>query len=236
MDDLTGIIPIDFDKFISDVKNTSKDGKWIFRGQANPEWGLVTSFSRLCQDLKFDFSLSLFLEMLNKFVRRASDFLGKNLDDLDLFKKIAFSQHYGLATPFLDWTESPYIALFFALNQKRDDLKTLANIRIWALEISEYKQENVQSINSLEDNEFLILTTQLFNTKRIFRQQGYFTYHNFSEGLNNKSQYKKSLKSYVIHADPIKILKELKLMGITGVNIFDDLDYLASDIVIEHLT
>src|SRR5882762_2900983 len=45
---------------------------------------------------------------------------------------IALMQHYGAPTAFLDWTESPYVAMYFAIEQGRAEGKCSA---VWAINL-----------------------------------------------------------------------------------------------------
>ena len=92
---------------------------FVFRGQANSDWPLETTFSRLLHRAGYRPKLRE-----NSFENRAmhmenfKHFLlgrrGANPAALSVESAWALGQHYGLATPLLDWTTSPYIALFFA--------------------------------------------------------------------------------------------------------------------------
>ena len=97
---------------------------WVFRGQESYIWGLSTSFDR------FDIP-NIRNEKANKFF--FENFLlsklrnNKNLikDDFyysdDFLQQLAFLQHYGAPTRLLDFTWSPYVALFFAIENSQDD-------------------------------------------------------------------------------------------------------------------
>jgi hypothetical protein len=41
-------------------------------------------------------------------------------------------QHYGAPTAFLDWTESPYVAMYFALEKEREEGKCSS---VWAVDL-----------------------------------------------------------------------------------------------------
>jgi len=91
--------------------------EYIFRGQADINWKLETSLARAINKrfpsgIDPDYDWKINLTRFKKNIRgRISNFAIKESDD-ELW---ALGQHYGLNTPLLDWTRSPYVALFFSL-------------------------------------------------------------------------------------------------------------------------
>jgi hypothetical protein len=83
----------------------------VYRGQRRFDWPLESTLTRL-----FDGG-AIPPDMAN---RMHSKFLlamrgrGFDLSKEEQNEVWAFGQHYGLATPLLDWTESPFVSLFFA--------------------------------------------------------------------------------------------------------------------------
>lgn len=71
------------------------------------------------------------------------DTLVKNEDWLprDLWSIAAFAQHYGLPTRLLDWTHDRFVALYFAIEDYLDSVKSpkeSKNIVIWALNMNPF--------------------------------------------------------------------------------------------------
>lgn len=88
--------------------------KMFFRGQPRQEYKLESSIDRLIKSYDSEIPKEFYLEkQLEEFRRR----IRGRIEDKEIFTDdtLAWSigQHYGLKTPYLDWSRSPYIALFF---------------------------------------------------------------------------------------------------------------------------
>lgn len=101
------------------------DTKWIFRGQQDCNWSLTTGMDRLLLGI-FDYDKNTFKQQVEN---RMIDRLNRHLHNIPQYsslltsniQKIAFLQHYGAPTRLLDFTISPYVALFFAIENATDD-------------------------------------------------------------------------------------------------------------------
>lgn len=109
--------------FDSIKEKYSGDG-FLFRGQENSSWGLISSFDRKYTNHRESFD----------FYFKTSTKLAKNLkanfsfvfpyDKDDYWKNYTFYnfvQHYDYPTPFLDWSSKLEVALFFSKNSKAID-------------------------------------------------------------------------------------------------------------------
>ncbi|WP_313212873.1 FRG domain-containing protein [Stenotrophomonas acidaminiphila] len=84
----------------------------IFRGQRRSDWSLMPTLGRLSDNGIITENLAA--TQLERFKRAIRGRLSDNslVDEDDELWSIG--QHHGLMTPLLDWTYSPYVALFFA--------------------------------------------------------------------------------------------------------------------------
>ena len=123
----------DFNKIVEDER-TINPKRLIWRGQSNAKWPLETSLERFLDDEEiperesYPFSrfYSIFREAM-PFVKKFSglDFVYESVDapiiPYSTFEKIkdhwndvVLLRHYGFPSFLLDWTRSPWIALYFA--------------------------------------------------------------------------------------------------------------------------
>jgi hypothetical protein len=118
-----------------DLRNalTQLDHRWAFRGMANANWPLMTSLERLSISPKVEAEQYL----LTTFQRRAHHYVRDCPTLDDYLEWMALMQHHGSPTRLLDFTRSPYIALFFALEQQRD---LTAQVALWAINLEACKQ------------------------------------------------------------------------------------------------
>ena len=230
---------ISFDEF-RDLLREVEINRWVFRGQRDESWGLESTLKRFCCNHGQEFSLGEFTTMLDRFISSISSHHTKDYSQLSLFQQIATAQHFGLPTPFLDWTFSPYIATYFAASELINTIPKDGRVRfkVWLLDISELDRLDEEGFKTqLEsktvDCAFIDIATCYF--KRIAHQQGCFSFLNFKGCLNENKNLNNYLRSWVIEDDLLKIFQELKWMGISGVTLFDDIDYVAKDVIVNQL-
>lgn len=99
------------------ARNTSEHGK-IFRGVANFEFELIPSIGRGTKKGTLGDVKALEKTMMDEFKRLSNSILESNTKTE--FEWLFLAQHYGLPTRLLDWTTNPFVALFFAINDKNE--------------------------------------------------------------------------------------------------------------------
>src|SRR5215510_8715026 len=102
---------------------------WAFRGERDERVPLYSSLSRYLKN--FEVHPSAWPEqearILRIFKRKAHQFLTQPPATGDDFEWMALMQHHGAPTRLIDFTWSPYVAAFFALE------RTIGDGVVWAL-------------------------------------------------------------------------------------------------------
>jgi hypothetical protein len=115
--------------------------EYIFRGHAQDDWLLESTLSRALKRIKKGNKKELVETHLRNFSLEIRGRRGSNPRKLSDNELWALGQHFGLFTPLLDWTESPWVALFFSLASK--EVSTTGKRALWAL--------NKGDINTIND-------------------------------------------------------------------------------------
>jgi len=129
----------EFIAHISEIQSSDEENKmrWIYRGVRRSDYQLATSLER--EAVISGFSLSDLVEkdierrIINDFRRRAHHYLTHLPDLYDLSDWLALMQHYGAPTRLLDWTYSPLIAAYFAIEGAVD-----SPCAVWAMQSENY--------------------------------------------------------------------------------------------------
>ncbi len=110
----------------------NKAENWVFRGHEGADWSLVTSLQRAFQGAEItDVATRVAAEnsIIGFFQERARLHLAQPPDSNDLLGWLAVMQHYGAPTRLQDWTQSPFVAAYFAYRQASGE-----DACIWALQ------------------------------------------------------------------------------------------------------
>lgn len=115
------------------------DTEFIFRGQQDSLWRLQTSYERYWhgKPLHGDFYVERMVARFRSGVTRLGLDLprGGNLDWLE------YGRHHGLPAPLLDFTWSPFVALFFAFDGLRAELEPSRTSAVYCLNLNQLAKE-----------------------------------------------------------------------------------------------
>jgi len=115
-------------EYLDKVKSP-KYNSWAFRGQSDEKWELWSTLPRFLGNRGIHSSHWRHQEWrsVEKFQSRAHHFLQHVPALDDTFQWLALMQHHGAPTRLIDFTWSPYVAAFFALEN------STTNAAVWAI-------------------------------------------------------------------------------------------------------
>lgn len=92
---------------------------WLFRGQEDASWSMTSTLTRELErrNISLEYWSRSEMRAIRIFQRKAHLLLQPT--PADLFEWVALMQHHGAPTRLLDFTGSPHVAAFFALDRAR---------------------------------------------------------------------------------------------------------------------
>ncbi len=211
--------------------------RYIWRGQRRSDWSLSSSLDRLFDQLHITTGPPELerksLKHLDSFKYATRGRRGLNPAKLSENEWWALGQHFGLATPLLDWTRSPFAAAYFAFGELATD-RTEYRI-VYGLDESTIRQKNEELLNgpSLEQGRPPVLEfidPMVDENQRLVSQDGLFTrapigtpieqwvarvFEGVSDGV--------LLRVELPDSDRLNCLRALNRMNINHVSLFPDL-------------
>ncbi|MCI8777503.1 MAG: FRG domain-containing protein [Oscillospiraceae bacterium] len=233
----------DVEKNISNQLIT-KTTLW-YRGQANCKWSVVPSIQRNNR-LSYEQVLS------HSFYHGVRQISSAQMYRESFDKWVSMMQHYGLPTRLLDWSYSPLIALFFALNKYELYPKCDACITIIVPELLNQKQGFDPFIYPIDSKSAMSMLKSAFikpnhstdkvlacfsvsNDLRQYAQRSAFTIHDSMKSIYEICDYNFVYELYIPKNKKEHLKKVLDNLGITENFLFHDIEHVAKQTIHRHL-
>lgn len=181
-----GVVSIklnDFEDFDYVIREQLLDHSYmVYRGQRDINWPLRTTIDRLFFEQKKRFPTEEEADNhLLTFQYATRGRLGGDWSPSDSNSWWSLGQHFGLATPLLDWTESPYVAAYFSFSE-RSETEEMVDRVVYAIDPLEIEKKN----NELKPSDRVeIIRPLLDQNPRLVNQRGLFTKLPLGNDLEN---------------------------------------------------
>ena len=127
-----------------------------YRGHADAKWKLVPGYHRSRREISETTLLARF---------KQSAAMLAELQPRDDFDWLFLMQHYGVPTRLLDWSESPLVALYFAVQDAGNCVEL--DGALWRLDPTELNK-HASIVN--QDEEYYILRSKMKNSRDILHE------------------------------------------------------------------
>lgn len=151
----------------------------IYRGQPDRR-RLRTSFHRSDRSDLVRYSIEDIPELYRRLSSRLAARFDLNVpDQLGAFYNLL--QHHGYPTPLLDWSESPYVAAWFAFHGERASSKAQGPVRIYAFAAEHWRKfPQVTMLRHMEPH-FSVVPSLALENPRAMPQQSVTSFTNVDD-------------------------------------------------------
>jgi hypothetical protein len=217
---------------------------WAFRGERDERWPLYSSLSRYLS--AFGVHRHAWPEqearILRIFKRKAHHFVSHPPEPDDDFQWLALMQHHGAPTRLIDFTWSPYVAAFFALEGTVQDgvvwAMNKARVDVGRPSMDPRLSGNFRRYFLQGDRRFIWMGEPHTMNQRLIAQSGTFAVPGVLDiPVENilKVEDQRNILAKMVLANAVRetAMRELYRMNITYATLFPDLDGLARSLAYE---
>lgn len=214
----------EFLDYVFDMLLPYQNTPFIYRGQKDKDWKIEPKLFRSYRDKEINISLDIYERRLfEEFNRKSISSLYKQYD---IWERLSIAQHHGLPTRYLDWSESPLVAMYFAVEED----ECCCDSAVWCY-IVHQSHDIMWSQTATYRCPFkidrVIIHRPAHVVPRITVQSSIFTTHPL--GMFDKDQWLEGelYKVEISNKYRVRIRNDLEKLGIHRASLFPDLDGLA---------